>query len=221
MLFFDVDFSFMVISAAPSGKLVKNPPRVKYQKSAMITRSSSTGVLNQSDSENEADKKRQSRLMRPTISSQNKIINNKSMLNRKRQSHSTSKSHNFFIVKIFVTISFCIVNLLSVGQDDLLSTSDDEEKIKPVVPPRNRLNGGDMAAKRHQSLKDKTKINNRNGISERKKSDELDRTLTNDLQDYDSLDVSTVQRKLFCFFFCSFHCLRMTKNKYCLESRNV
>lgn len=88
-----------IISVAPSGKLVKNPPpRInKYQKSAMITRSSSTGVLNQSDSENETEKKRQSRLMRPTISSQNKITNNnKSMLNRKRQSHSTSKFDFFW-----------------------------------------------------------------------------------------------------------------------------
>lgn len=82
------------------------------------------------------------------------------------------------------------MNLLSVGQDDL-STSDDEEKvIKPVVPPRNR---GEIAVKRHQSIKDKPKVNNRN-ISN--PSEELDRTLTNnDLQDYDHLDVSTVQRK--------------------------
>lgn len=92
------------------------------------------------------------------------------------------------------------MNLLSVGQDDL-STSEDEEKInKPIVPPRNRLNGSEITVKRHQSIKDKPKTNQRNGISERKKSEDLERTLTNELQDYESLDVTTVQRKLTTFY---------------------
>lgn len=161
----------------------------------MITRSSSTGVLNQSDSENEGEKKRQSRLMRPTISSQNKITNSKTMLNRKRQSHSTSKTFPTFHFYQQNNMCIFIVNLLSVGQNEL-STSDDEEKIKPTVPPRTRLSCGENAIKRHQNIKDKPKVTNRNAINEiRKKSDDLDRTLTNDFQDYDSLDVSTVQCK--------------------------
>lgn len=82
------------------------------------------------------------------------------------------------------------MNLSTVGQDDM-STSEDEEKIKPVVPPRVRINGNDV--KRLQNVtKVKTKeMNHRNG----KKSEELDRTLTNDLDDNFGLDVSTVQRK--------------------------
>lgn len=93
--------------------MVKNPPRVKYQKSVMITRSSSTGVLNQSDSENEGEKKRQSRLMRPTISSQNKVTNNKTMLNRKRQSHSTSKRLVSFLINISVKQNLCSEFIIS------------------------------------------------------------------------------------------------------------
>lgn len=62
----------------------------RYAKS--ITRSSSTGVLNQSDSDNETiEKKAQSRLMRPTISSLNKLANIKNTNIRKRHSHSVSK----------------------------------------------------------------------------------------------------------------------------------
>lgn len=83
-----------MVLAAPSGKVVKKTPRtIKYSKSsAVITRSSSTSVLNQSDSDNEGEKKWQKRLMRPTISSQNKMARSKSVtLNRKRQSHSTSR----------------------------------------------------------------------------------------------------------------------------------
>lgn len=50
------------------------------------------------------------------------------------------------------------MNLVTVGQDE--STSEDEEKRKPVVPPRTRLNSLDVALaaqKKHQNNKDKLK----------------------------------------------------------------
>lgn len=142
-----------------SGKLSKNSStsRVnqRYSKNAPMTRSSSTSVLNQSDSENEGtEKKRQSRLMRPTISSQNKVANNKGLLNRKRQSHSTS--NKMMVLNIFplcLLYGVLLVNLSTVGQDDI-STSDDEEKIK--VTTRARPNP-DLPIKRLQNGKEKLK----------------------------------------------------------------
>ncbi|RZC39841.1 hypothetical protein BDFB_009566, partial [Asbolus verrucosus] len=105
----------------------------------MMTRSRSSGVLNQSDSENEADKK-MSRLMRPTISSHNKI--NKTLQSRKKQSYSTS-------------------NLNTVGVDNV-STSEEEIEMppaKPAVPPRSRASydGTPTATpRRHLNNKDKS-----------------------------------------------------------------
>lgn len=67
------------------------PPN-RYGKTSPMIRSSSTGVLNHSDSDGESDKKAQNRLMRPTISSQNKVANNaKNSSVRKRHSHSVSE----------------------------------------------------------------------------------------------------------------------------------
>lgn len=106
-----------------------------------MTRSRSSGVLNQqSDSENENDKK-VSRLMRPTISSHNKI-NNKSLQTRKKQSYSTS-------------------NLNTIGVDNI-STSDEEiEHIptKPAVPPRSRVSytAPTVAPRRQLNNKEKNK----------------------------------------------------------------
>lgn len=89
-------YNNVFLSLAVSGKITKNPANTRmssaYTMNGPLTRSSSTGVLNPSDSETEnKEKKPQSRLMRPTISSQNKVQTNKGTLNRKRQSHSTSK----------------------------------------------------------------------------------------------------------------------------------
>ncbi|KAL3268910.1 hypothetical protein HHI36_007997 [Cryptolaemus montrouzieri] len=53
-----------------------------------MTRSRSSGGLNHSDYDNNSNEKKISRLMRPTISSHNKI-NNKNLQNRKKQSYST------------------------------------------------------------------------------------------------------------------------------------
>ncbi|XP_045468515.1 mitogen-activated protein kinase-binding protein 1 isoform X11 [Harmonia axyridis] len=102
---------------APPSHVPRNNTR--YVKNNAITRSRSSGGLNQSDSDNDSHDKKVSRLMRPTISSHNKI-NNKNLQNRKKQSYSTN-------------------NLNTVGVDNI-STSDEELEpvVKPVVPPRNR-----------------------------------------------------------------------------------
>ncbi|KAK9754179.1 hypothetical protein QE152_g1546 [Popillia japonica] len=125
-----------------SGKLTKTTSTTRansrYSKSLSITRSSSTGVLNQSDSENETvEKKAQSRLMRPTISSLNKLANVKSTNIRKRHSHS-------------------VMNLSTVGNED--SSSEDGEKrlvqIKPTAPPRTRNLNSDLTARKLSNNKE-------------------------------------------------------------------
>lgn len=108
----------------------------------MITRSRSSGVLNQSDSETEAEKK-MSRLMRPTISSHNKI-NNKTLQTRKKQSYSTS-------------------NLNTVGVDNVSTSDEDVEVIpvKPAVPPRSRwtnYENGPPAVTPRRQLNNKEKV---------------------------------------------------------------
>jgi hypothetical protein len=130
-------------------------------------------VLNQSDSDNEAEKK-VSRLMRPTISSHNKI--NKSLQNRKKQSYSTS-------------------NLNTVGVDNV-STSEEEIEVqptKPAVPPRTRAtyeNGPPtVTPRRHLNNKDKTK-GGRHTIHFEKLKVDLDETLTNEEA---GPDLSTVE----------------------------
>lgn len=116
---------------------------VRSRHSAPLTRSSSTGVLNQSDSDQEQSPKMSSRqsLMRPTISSQNKQSNPKTNSNRRRipQSISTSKKTKQFKVKIKLKPNFFVVNLSTVGQED--SSSEEtppQTNGKPAVPPRPR-----------------------------------------------------------------------------------
>ncbi|KAK9872811.1 hypothetical protein WA026_019595 [Henosepilachna vigintioctopunctata] len=128
-------------SKKPQSHTSRNNSR--YVKNNAMTRSRSSGGLNHSDSDNESNDKKVSRLMRPTISSHNKI-NNKNLLNRKKQSYSTN-------------------NLSTVGVDNV-STSDEELEsvVKPIVPPRNRQssfeNGHPSAVpRRHLNNKEKTK----------------------------------------------------------------
>ncbi|KAI4454792.1 wd repeat domain 62 isoform g [Holotrichia oblita] len=186
-----------------SGKLAKSTSTTRansrYSKSLSITRSSSTGVLNQSDSENETvEKKAQSRLMRPTISSLNKLANVKSTNIRKRHSHS-------------------VMNLSTVGNED--SSSEDGEKrliqMKPTAPPRTRnLNSDPTARKMSNNKESKPKskfksdyvasivyfekfpaINRVSSVPYDKNKDvDLDSTLTSVFDDStEDLDVSTVQ----------------------------
>lgn len=87
---------------AVSGKKTQMPVsrnNSRYTKNTTITRSRSSGVLNQSDSDPETQDKKVSRLMRPTISSHNKI-SNKTLQNRKKHSYSASK---FFFISTFVS----------------------------------------------------------------------------------------------------------------------
>ncbi|XP_044261628.1 mitogen-activated protein kinase-binding protein 1 isoform X1 [Tribolium madens] len=161
-----------------SGKKATAPPsrsNSRYMKNNTppMTRSRSSGVLNQSDSENEGEKKI-SRLMRPTISSHNKI-NNKTLQSRKKQSYSTS-------------------NLNTVGVDNV-STSDDEEVVqKPAVPPRNRMSYNGPPAvtpRRHLNNKEKSK-GGRHITHFEKINVDLDSTLIND-DDNSDLSVDTVE----------------------------
>ncbi|KAL3271990.1 hypothetical protein HHI36_022458 [Cryptolaemus montrouzieri] len=133
--------SKQVSGKKPQSHVSRNTGR--YTKNNAMTRSRSSGGLNHSDSDNDSNEKKMSRLMRPTISSHNKI-NNKNLQNRKKQSYSTN-------------------NLNTVGVDNI-STSDEELEtvVKPVVPPRNRQslfeNGHPtVVPRRHLNNKDKTK----------------------------------------------------------------
>nr|XP_022905625.1 uncharacterized protein LOC111417532 isoform X2 [Onthophagus taurus] len=141
-----------------------------------MMKSSSTSALNQpqSDSEPEiiAEKKISSRLMRPTISSLNKLANKSTnnTLHRKRHAHS-------------------VMNLSTVGNGDT-SSEDEAAKIvqKPVVPPRTR-NLSEL--RKNSSGKD-------SGKNLRKKSveiqDDLETTLIGiDVESPEKLDVSTAQ----------------------------
>ncbi|CAH1118398.1 unnamed protein product [Phaedon cochleariae] len=120
-----------------TGPVARNASR--YTKNNSITRSRSSGVLNQSDSDQETQDKKVSRLMRPTISSHNKI-NNKSLQNRKKHSYSTS-------------------NLNTVGTTDNISTSDEET---PTAPPRTKQLSFDnspptVTPRRHLNNKEKNR----------------------------------------------------------------
>ncbi|CAG9861239.1 unnamed protein product [Phyllotreta striolata] len=112
----------------------------RYVKNNSMTRSRSSTVLNHSDSDQDSQEKKMSRLMRPTISSHNKI-NNKSLQNRKKHSYSAS-------------------NLNTVGTTDNISTSD--EDAPPTAPPRNRPISFDngppsIVPRRHLNNKDKNR----------------------------------------------------------------
>ncbi|XP_025073629.1 WD repeat-containing protein 62 isoform X4 [Pogonomyrmex barbatus] len=112
--------------------------------STHITRSSSVGVLNQSDSESDigitggnkgwsGQSSRTSGLMRPTISSQNKI-------NHQNKS-SSSNTISSILRRRGIQGAFSTANLSQVGnQEDSSSedTSSNEKGGKPVLPPRPR-----------------------------------------------------------------------------------
>ncbi|XP_076618757.1 WD repeat domain 62 isoform X3 [Colletes latitarsis] len=115
--------------------------------SSHMTRSSSVGVLNQSDSEsdvgagngrgwnNQAGSNRISGLMRPTISSQNKI-------NHQIKTNSSSNSNlPSFLRRRGMQGAYSSVNLSQVGnQEDSSSedTSSNGNGGKPALPPRPR-----------------------------------------------------------------------------------
>ncbi|XP_060533650.1 mitogen-activated protein kinase-binding protein 1 isoform X2 [Cylas formicarius] len=131
-----------------AGKKVSSRMTPRQVKSQSMMRSKSSVVLNhQSDSDDNQEKK-VSRLMRPTISSYNKI-SNKSLQSRKKQSYSTS-------------------NLNTLGVEPL-STSDSElETKKPSAPPRpsrqqlNHENGqASNNSRRHMNNKDKVRAASR------------------------------------------------------------
>ncbi|XP_076254488.1 WD repeat domain 62 isoform X4 [Rhynchophorus ferrugineus] len=156
-----------------TGKKPAPPARItpRYVKNNSMMRSKSSVVLNQhSDSENDSQDKKMSRLMRPTISSHNKI-SQKSLQSRKKQSYSTS-------------------NLNQVGIDNV-STSDDEETVKkPQVPPRmsrqQSFENG-QSGKRHTNNKDQKRAS--------RHSIHFDDTLTNEDLDIssESMDLSSIE----------------------------
>lgn len=144
----------------------------RYVKNNSMMRSKSSVMLNQqhSDSENDSQDKKMSRLMRPTISSHNKM-SQKSLQARKKQSYSTS-------------------NLNQIGIDNV-STSDDEETIKkPQVPPR---------MSRQQSFENgqstKRLMNNKDQKRSSRHSIYFDDTLTNEDIDIssESMDFSSIE----------------------------
>ncbi|XP_072757661.1 uncharacterized protein Wdr62 isoform X2 [Anoplolepis gracilipes] len=113
-----------------------------------ITRSSSVGVLNQSDSESDAGgivggnnrgwssqtSNRMSGLMRPTISSQNKI-------NHQNKSSSSGSNVSSILRRRGMQGAFSTINLSQVGnQEDSSSedTSSNGNGGKPALPPRPR-----------------------------------------------------------------------------------
>nr|CAI5844427.1 unnamed protein product [Callosobruchus analis] len=109
----------------------------RYTKNNSITRSRSSTVLNQSDSDQESAEKKINRLMRPTISSHNKM-SNKTLQNRKKHSYSTS-------------------NINTIGITENISTSDEES---PTAPPRTRnYDHGPpaIAPRRHLNNKEKNR----------------------------------------------------------------
>ncbi|CAH1107787.1 unnamed protein product, partial [Psylliodes chrysocephalus] len=140
----------------------------RYVKNNSITRSRSTTVLNQSDSDPETQEKKVSRLMRPTISSHNKI-NNKSLQIRKKHSYSAS-------------------NLNTVGTTDNISTSDEDS---PTAPPRSRTlsfeNGPPAITPRRH-------LNNKEKNRPLRHTIHFDDTLTNEVfessESYSSMEIS-------------------------------
>ncbi|XP_066252026.1 uncharacterized protein Wdr62 isoform X1 [Euwallacea similis] len=108
----------------------------RYVKNNSMMRSKSSVLLNQhSDSENDAHLKKMSRLMRPTISSHNKI-SQKPLQSRKKQSYSTS-------------------NLNQVGVDNVSTSDEEDSPKKPQVPPRmSRQTTFDSGQKRYMNNQD-------------------------------------------------------------------
>ncbi|XP_050299920.1 uncharacterized protein LOC126738571 isoform X2 [Anthonomus grandis grandis] len=149
------------------------PARItpRYVKNNSMMRSKSSVVLNQqSDSENDSQEKKMSRLMRPTISSNNKM-NQKSLHNRKKQSYSTS-------------------NINQIGIDTLSTSEDEEMPKKPQVPPR--MSRQQSFENGHSSRKYMT---NKESKPATRHSIHFDDTLTND--DFDlsseSVDLSSIE----------------------------
>nr|XP_034187108.1 mitogen-activated protein kinase-binding protein 1 isoform X6 [Osmia lignaria] len=140
-----------------------NPSRHASTKnhSSHMTRSSSVGVLNQSDSEsdvgpgngrgwnNQTGNNRMSGLMRPTISSQNKI-------NHQIKSSSSSNSNLPSVLRRRgMQGAYSSVNLSQVGnQEDSSSedTSSNGNGGKPALPPRPRSISIDHSATNSLSL---------------------------------------------------------------------
>ncbi|XP_025993877.1 mitogen-activated protein kinase-binding protein 1 isoform X7 [Solenopsis invicta] len=113
--------------------------------STHITRSSSVGVLNQSDSESDAGitggsrgwsgqsnvNNRTSGLMRPTISSQNKI-------NHQNKTSSSGNNISSILRRRGMQGAFSTVNLSQVGNQEDSSSEDTSSNGKPALPPRPR-----------------------------------------------------------------------------------
>ncbi|EFN81436.1 Mitogen-activated protein kinase-binding protein 1 [Harpegnathos saltator] len=113
--------------------------------STHMTRSSSVGVLNQSDSESDAGgvtggsrgwngqsgNSRISGLMRPTISSQNKI-------NHQNKSSSSGGNLSSILRRRGMQGAFSTVNLSQVGNQEDSSSEDTSSNGKPALPPRPR-----------------------------------------------------------------------------------
>ncbi|XP_014476106.1 PREDICTED: uncharacterized protein LOC106745224 isoform X2 [Dinoponera quadriceps] len=113
--------------------------------STHMTRSSSVGVLNQSDSESDAGgvtagsrgwngqsgNSRISGLMRPTISSQNKI-------NHQNKSNSSGGNLPSVLRRRGMQGAFSTVNLSQVGNQEDSSSEDTSSNGKPALPPRPR-----------------------------------------------------------------------------------
>ncbi|XP_044734797.1 WD repeat-containing protein 62 isoform X2 [Chrysoperla carnea] len=164
-----------------SAKIMHKPiPRVqqtlRMSKGTNMTRSSSVGILNQSESETEMHSMHagmqppkampRSNLMRPTISSQNKVANtNKTNLRRRA-----------------LQSSYSTANLTMVGQDD--SSSDDQQHLKSNKMARNRSHSIDHTAgvggggnwNQIQSRRNKENLGpksrgSRNGLSDRTNTD--------------------------------------------------
>ncbi|KAL1117743.1 hypothetical protein AAG570_004058, partial [Ranatra chinensis] len=107
-------------------------PRHGAAKSSPMTRSSSVGVLNQSDSESEVSQVTSQRslvsqrIMRPTISSQNKIASN------------TSKS-NIQLRRRGLSTAFSTMSLNQGGNTEDSSSEENQssaQNVKPAPPPR-------------------------------------------------------------------------------------
>lgn len=126
--------SFQLLSGEKPAPPARITPR--YVKNNSMMRSKSSVVLNQhSDSDNDPKQKKMSRLMRPTISSHNKI-SQKPLQARKKQSYSTSKSGVSSLVILNVNRFFFKGNLNQIGVDNLSTSDEDDTPKKPQVPPR-------------------------------------------------------------------------------------
>ncbi|CAH0549034.1 unnamed protein product, partial [Brassicogethes aeneus] len=154
----------------------------RYQKnsSSSMQRSRSTTVLNASDSENDSNDKSNkiSRLMRPTISSHNKMnsLQSKALNSRKKQSYSTS-------------------NLSTVGVENISTSDDDIDSKKPTAPPRTR--SGNYENNNMPHVTPRKHLNNNNNKEKSKASRHtihFDTTITNDdFNSIESLDLSSIE----------------------------